>query len=145
QLSEVIKSSVGYLIVRLNDIKPEQSRAFKEVRTELLKKVQQEKTLDAYYALQQQVSTSAANNNDSLESAAVAADLQTKKTNWFTRRTVPAELNFKPVIQAIFEGSLIGADGASSANSDVINVEGDKAFVIRVDGYTPEKPQSLDQ
>lgn len=145
QLSDVIKSSVGYLIVRLNDIKPEQSRAFKEVRTELLKKVQQEKTLDAYYALQQQVSTAAANNNDSLASAEVAADLQAKKTNWFTRRTVPAELNFKPVIQAIFEGSLIGADGASSGNSDVINVEGDKAFVIRVDGYTPEKPQSFDQ
>ncbi|EGY29449.1 hypothetical protein Rin_00005760 [Candidatus Regiella insecticola 5.15] len=54
-------------------------------------------------------------------------------------------MNFKPVIQAIFEGSLIGADGASSGNSDVINVEGDKAFVIRVDGYTPEKPQSFDQ
>jgi len=145
QFSDVIKSSVGYLIVRLNDIKPEQSRAFKEVRTELLKKVQQEKTLDAYYALQQQVSTAAANNNDSLASAEVAADLQAKKTNWFTRRTVPTELNFKPVIQAIFEGSLIGADGASSGNSDVINVEGDKAFVIRVDGYTPEKPQSFDQ
>lgn len=145
QLSDVIKSSVGYLIVRLNDIKQEQSRAFKEVRTELLKKVQQEKTLDAYYALQQQVSTAAANNNDSLASAEVAADLQAKKTNWFTRRTVAAELNFKPVIQAIFEGSLIGADGASSGNSDVINVEGDKAFVIRVDGYTPEKPQSFDQ
>ncbi len=53
QLSDVIKSSVGYLIVRLNDIKPELVKPLSEVHDELAKKLKQEKALDAYYALQQ--------------------------------------------------------------------------------------------
>lgn len=145
QISNVIKSSVGYLIIRLNDIKPEKNRDLKEVRTFLLKKIKQEKTLEAYSDLQQKVSVAAAKNRDSLTLAEVVSDLKAKKTSWFTRFTVPTELDFKPVIQTIFDGSLIGSDGLSYKNSDVINVQEDKAFVIHVDGYRPERIRSFYQ
>lgn len=105
QLSDVVKSSVGYLIVRLNDIKPAQVKPLSEVHDALAKQVKQEKAVDAYYALQQKVSEAATSDNESLASAEDAAGAKAKQTGWFTRNAVPTEVNFKPVVQAIFEGA----------------------------------------
>ncbi|EKN3953884.1 peptidylprolyl isomerase [Yersinia enterocolitica] len=145
QLSDVVKSSVGYLIVRLNDIKPAQVKPLSEVHDALAKQVKQEKAVDAYYALQQKVSEAATSDNESLASAEEAAGAKAKQTGWFTRDAVPTEVNFKPVVQAIFEGGLVGENGAPGSNSDVITVDGDRAFVIRIDGHKPEGIEPFDQ
>lgn len=145
QLSDVVKSSVGYLIVRLNGIKPAQVKPLSEVHDALAKQVKQEKAVDAYYALQQKVSEAATSDNESLASAEEAAGAKAKQTGWFTRDAVPAEINFKPVVQAIFEGGLVGENGAPGSNSDVITVDGDRAFVIRIDGHKPEGIEPFDQ
>ncbi|MGN7973925.1 peptidylprolyl isomerase [Serratia sp. 22264] len=145
QLSGVVKSSVGYLVVRLNDIAPEKVKPLSEVRDDIAKQVKQEKAVDAYYALQQKVSEAATSDNESLASAEEAAGVKAAQTEWFTRDNVPAALNFKPVIQSIFDGSLIGEGGSPGSNSDVITVDGDRAFVIRVSGHKPEGIEPFDQ
>ncbi|MFJ3000049.1 peptidylprolyl isomerase [Raoultella planticola] len=145
QLSGAVKSSVGYLVVRLNDIEPEKVKPLSEVRDAIAKQVKQEKAVDAYYALQQKVSEAATSDNESLASAEEAAGVKAAHTDWFTRDNIPAALNFKPVIQSIFDGSLIGEAGAPGSNSDVITVDGDRAFVIRVSGHKPEGIEPFDQ
>ncbi|BEL74113.1 MULTISPECIES: peptidylprolyl isomerase [Serratia] len=145
QLSGVVKSSVGYLIVRLNDIEPEKVKPLSEVHDAIAKQVQQEKAVDAYYALQQKVSEAATSDNESLASAEEAAGVKAAQSDWFTRDNIPAALNFKPVVQAIFDGSLIGENGVPGSNSDVITVDGDRAFVVRVSGHKPEGIEPFDQ
>lgn len=145
QLSGVVKSSVGYLIVRLNDIEPEKLKPLSEVHDAIAKQVKQEKAVDAYYALQQKVSEAATSDNESLASAEEAAGVKAAQSDWFTRDNIPAALNFKPVVQAIFDGSLIGENGAPGSNSDVITVDGDRAFVVRVSGHKPEGIEPFDQ
>ena len=145
QLSGVVKSSVGYLIVRLNDIEPEKVKPLSEVHDAIAKQVQQEKAVDAYYALQQKVSEAATSDNESLASAEEAAGVKAAQSDWFTRDNIPAALNFKPVVQAIFDGSLIGENGAPGSNSDVMTVDGDRAFVVRVSGHKPEGIEPFDQ
>lgn len=145
QLSGVVKSFVGYLIVRLNDIEPEKLKPLSEVHDAIAKQVKQEKAVDAYYALQQKVSEAATSDNESLASAEEAAGVKAAQTDWFTRDNIPAALNFKPVVQAIFDGSLIGENGAPGSNSDVITVDGDRAFVVRVSGHKPEGIEPFDQ
>ncbi|MBH2906519.1 peptidylprolyl isomerase [Serratia marcescens] len=145
QLAGVVKSSVGYLIVRLNDIEPEKVKPLSEVHDAIAKQVQQEKAVDAYYALQQKVSEAATSDNESLASAEEAAGVKAAQSDWFTRDNIPAALNFKPVVQAIFDGSLIGENGAPGSNSDVITVDGDRAFVVRVSGHKPEGIEPFDQ
>lgn len=145
QLSGVVKSSVGYLIVRLNDIEPEKLKPLSEVHDAIAKQVQQEKAVNAYYALQQKVSEAATSDNESLASAEEAAGVKAAQSDWFTRDNIPAALNFKPVVQAIFDGSLIGENGAPGSNSDVITVDGDRAFVVRVSGHKPEGIEPFDQ
>lgn len=138
QVSGVIKSDNGFFILRLEDIKPEQVKPLTEVRASITDKLKQEKSLDAYYALQQKVSEAATNDNESLASAEEVAGVKAVHTDWFTQNQIPAGINFKPVVQAIFEGGLIGQDGAPGNNSDIITVDGDRAFVIRVDAHKAE-------
>ena len=143
QLSEVIKSSVGFLVARLDDVQPAQVKPLADVRNDIAAKVKQEKALDAYYALQQKVSDAASNDNESLAGAAQVAGLQVVETGWFGRDNLPEELNFKPVADAIFNGGLVGVNGAPGSNSDIIPVDGDRAFVLRISEHKAEAVKPL--
>lgn len=145
QLSGVIKSSVGFLVVRLDDVQPAQVKPFNDVRDELAAKVKQEKGLDAYYALQQKVSDAASNDNESLAGAEQAAGVKAVETGWFGRDNLPEELNFKPVSDAIFGGALVGENGTPGNNSDIITVDGDRAFVLRVSEHKAEAVKPLEE
>ena len=145
QLSGVIKSSVGFLIARLDDIQPAKAKPLSEVHDEIAAKVKQEKALDAWYALQQKVSEAASNDNETLTGAEQAAGAKAVETGWFGRDNLPEELNFKPVSDAIFEGGLVGANGAPGSNSDIITVDGDRAFVLRISEHKPQATKPLEE
>jgi peptidyl-prolyl cis-trans isomerase D len=145
QLSGAIKSSVGYLVVRLDDIQPEQVKPLADVHDIVADKVKQEKAVDAFYKIQQKVSEAASNDNESLAGAAQASGLKVVETNWITRDNLPDELNFDQVKQAIFNGGLVGQNGAPGNNSDIISVDGDRAFVLRISEHKPEAVKPLDQ
>ncbi|MCU6669164.1 peptidylprolyl isomerase [Enterobacteriaceae bacterium H4N4] len=144
QLSGVIKSSVGFLVARLDDVQPAKTKPLTEVRDDIAAKVKQEKALDAYYALQQKVSDAASNDNESLAGAEQVAGVKAVETGWFGQDSLPEELNFKPVSDAIFNGSLVGENGTPGSNSDIITVDGDRAFVLRVSEHKPEAIKPLD-
>ncbi|MEL4015593.1 peptidylprolyl isomerase [Dryocola clanedunensis] len=143
QLSGVIKSSVGFLVVRLDDVQPAKTKPLSEVHDAIADKVKQEKALDAYYALQQKVSDAASNDNESLAGAEQVAGVKAVETGWFGHDNLPAELNFKPVSEAIFNGGLVGQNGTPGSNSDIITVDGDRAFVLRVTEHKPEAIKPL--
>ncbi|MFY9993840.1 MAG: peptidylprolyl isomerase [Leclercia sp.] len=144
QLSGVIKSSVGFLVARLDDVQPAKTKPLADVRDEIAAKVKQEKALDTYYALQQKVSDAASNDNESLAGAEQVAGVKAVETGWFGQDSLPEELNFKPVADAIFNGSLVGENGTPGSNSDIITVDGDRAFVLRVSEHKPEAIKPLD-
>jgi len=145
QLSGVIKSSVGFLVVRLDDITPATTKPLADVRDDIAAKVKQEKALDGFYALQQKVSDAASNDNESLAGAEQAAGAKAVTTGWFGHDNLPEELNFKPVADAIFNGGLVGENGTPGSNSDIITVDGDRAFVLRVSEHKPEAIKPLDE
>ncbi|UVK77342.1 MAG: periplasmic folding chaperone [Sodalis sp. Fle] len=144
QLSRVIQSSVGFLIIRLDDIQPARVKALNSVvRDDIMAKVKQEKTMDAFYALQQKVSDAASNDNKTLVSVETVAGVKAKQTDWFSRDEMTAELNFYAVKQVLFDGSLLGSNGMPGRNSDVISIDGNRAFIIRVTDHKPERVKQL--
>ncbi|MDQ1212035.1 peptidylprolyl isomerase [Pantoea anthophila] len=145
QMSGVIKSSVGFLVVRLDDIQAEQVKPLADVHSAIAAKVKQEKGVDAFYKLQQKVSEAASNDNESLAGAEQASGLKAQETGWFSQDSLPDALNFDPVKQAIFNGGLVGQNGAPGNNSDIITVDGDRAFVLRISDHKPEAVKPLDQ
>jgi len=143
QLSGVIKSSVGFLVARLDDVQTAKVKPLSEARDDIAAKVKQEKALDAYYALQQKVSDAASNDTESLAGAEQAAGVKAVETGWFSHDNLPEELNFKPVADAIFNGGLVGENGTPGSNSDIITVDGDRAFVLRISEHKPEAVKPL--
>ncbi|NRN27794.1 peptidylprolyl isomerase [Photorhabdus heterorhabditis] len=145
QISSVIKVPNGFAIFHLDDVKPQITKPLSEVRSEIEKTVKQEKAVDVFYALQQKVSDAATNDNESLVAAEEVSGTKVVTTGWFDRNNVPAEINFGSVIHEIFEGNLVDGQGPTGVNSDVISVEGDRAFVLRVDNYKPEIVQPFEK
>lgn len=143
QLSGVIKSSVGYLVVRLDDIKPAQQESFAEVQQRIMDKLKQQKDLDAWYAMQQKVGDAASNDNDSLQDAAQVAGLKIQQTDWFSRNNIPKDLDYKPLQDVIFGGSLLDDNGKPNGNSNIITTEGDRAFVLRIADHKAQSVQPL--
>ncbi|MFP2238337.1 peptidylprolyl isomerase [Pseudescherichia vulneris] len=143
QLSGVIKSSVGFLVARLDDSEAAKVKPLTEVHDQIAAKVKQEKALDAYYAMQQKVSDAASNDNESLAGASQVSGIKVVETGWFGHDNLPEELNFKPVSDAIFNGGLVGQNGTPGSNSDIITVDGDRAFVLRVSEHKAESVKPL--
>lgn len=143
QLSGVIKSSVGFLVARLDDVQDAKVKSLADVHDEIAAKVKQEKALDAFYAMQQKVSDAASNDNESLAGASQVSGIKVVETGWFGHDNLPEELNFKPVSDAIFNGGLVGENGTPGSNSDIITVDGDRAFVLRVSEHKAESVKPL--
>lgn len=143
QLSGVIASSPGFIIARLDDTLPEKVKPLSEVHNDVSAKLKQEKAIADFYKLQQKISDAASNDNESLASAEQVAGVKAADTDWFTRDNLPAELKFKAVQDAIFNGALLGENGAPGSNSDVITVDGDRAFVLRIHEHKPEAVKAL--
>ncbi len=145
QISGVIKSSVGFLVARLDDLQPAKVKPLAEVHDAIAQKLKQEKGLDAFYAQQQKVGDAAMNDTESLAGAEQAAGVKAVESGWFDRNSLPKELDFKPVADAIFGGALLGENGTPGSNSDIITVDGDRAFVLRIAEHKPEAVKPLDE
>lgn len=145
QLSGVIKSLLGFMIVRLDDIESAQLSPLSIVHDEVAAKVKQEKAIHAYFALQQKISDAASNDNETLASAEAASGIKVQETDWFSRNNVPPELNYDAVKQVLFNNTLLlGSHDTPGSNSDVITVDSNRAFVIRIADYRPEHVQPLE-
>lgn len=66
EIRGVIKSSVGYLIARLDDLQPEQVQPLSAVHDAVAQKAEQDAAVSEFYQLQQKVNDAASNNNSSL-------------------------------------------------------------------------------
>lgn len=145
QISAVIKSASNYIIFRLDDIKPEAVKPFQSVKTEIANTLKNEKAINAFYSLQQTASRAAMDDNESLTAAEKATGIKAVTTGWFSRNNLPEEIRFDKMADTIFNGNLVDKNGPTGINSDVINVDGDRAFVIRVEKYKPQVTQPFDE
>ncbi|MBP6123270.1 MULTISPECIES: peptidylprolyl isomerase [Providencia] len=144
QVSEPIKAQDNFVIFRLDDIKPEATKPFEQVKENIEVSLLQDKNIKQFYDLQQKVSEAATNDNESLISVENVSGLKVVTTDWFDRNNPPAELNFPKVINEIFSDRLVDKNGSTGINSDVINVEGDRAFVVRVAQYKAETTEPFE-
>ncbi|MBK5145370.1 peptidylprolyl isomerase [Budviciaceae bacterium BWR-B9] len=145
QLSDVIHSDMGYLIVRLNDIQAAKEKPLEEVKAEITKNLLQDKSYNKFEDIQTKIMDGAASNNLSLDAAEKASGLKAVESGWLSRDNMPKELAYPEVVQAIFNGDLFGVKGAPGPNSDLITVEGDRAFVLRIVEHRPEAVQPFEE
>ncbi|MGP1956418.1 MAG: peptidylprolyl isomerase [Arsenophonus sp. NC-PE1-MAG3] len=145
QVSSIIKSTTNYMIFRLDDIKPEFIKPFQSVKTEIANTIKSKKAINAFFLLQQTASRAAIDDNKSLITTEKVTGIKAVTTDWFSRNNLPEEIKFDKVADAIFNGNLVDKNKLTNINSDVINVDSERAFIIRVEKYKPEVIQLFNE
>lgn len=134
QISGIIKSPVGNLIIRLDNIQSEKLIPLKMVRTNIAHKIEQEKKLDIYYKLQKKMreTTNQFKYNN-------AVGWRTVETEWFNIHNIPEELNYNAVKKIIFKTTARQLK-KSSINAYVVTVDSNHCHYIFVINFIHHRP-----
>ena len=138
-VSKVVKSEFGFHLIKLTDLKIEQTKAFEEVRDELSVKVSNEKAQNDFFALQQKMAQISFEFPDSLDDAAEAVNLSVQTSVWLSRAGNTLPFNDLQVIDAIFSDLVLN----DNVNSDLIEVNDNLAIVVRLNEYQAVQVKAL--
>lgn len=141
QLSEVVQSSFGYHIVKLDDIKGAQPESFESRQKELVKELKQNEIDNAFYERSELIATIAYENDQVLEPVAEALGVKIKKSELFTRVNGKDIANNQAVRDAAFSSAVL----KENRNSDVIEVGKNHIVVLRINEHVATKPKTFDE
>ena len=129
--TELIKTSFGYHVIKLTELKPEIVQNFAEVKTELHAKVSSDKAQDKFYEQSQEMAQISFEFPDSLEDAANEVNAKVETSSWLSRGGNAAPFDSIKVMEAAFSDLVI----QDNMNSDLIEVDDNTALVLRLNKY----------
>ncbi|MGF1701423.1 peptidylprolyl isomerase [Photobacterium makurazakiensis] len=140
-VSEVVQSDFGFHIIKMDDIKAPKVKPFADVRDEITAELREQRAVEAFYDLQNQLAETAFEMPDSLDDAAEAINGTVQTTDFFSQSDAPELLASPAVLQALFSAE-VREDGL---NSDVIEIAPEHVIVVRVDDYRDEMILPFDE
>ena len=139
-VSEPIKTSFGYHIIKLTEIKPGGITPLAEVKSDVEQKVRREQAEELYYETAERFSEAVYEHPDSLTEAAEQLTMKVKATSPQTRAEVAAMFS-SAAADAVWETEVL-TQGLASAPVEI----GDHRIVaVRVTRYEPSHLPSLEQ
>ncbi len=142
-ISIPIAMNSTYLIFKLNQIEPSKIKTLDQVSKEIKQQITLDMARKAFFTLQQKVGDTIHQDPYSFVELEKIPDINIVETDWFDHTNLPEALNYQNLIDLLFSNSLNAKDDSPAVNSDLLQVEGDKAFVLRVIGYKPKTYKSL--
>ncbi|MDP7591479.1 MAG: SurA N-terminal domain-containing protein [Litorilituus sp.] len=139
--TELVKTSFGYHIIKLTELKPEVIENLADIKVELTAKVSNEKAQDVFYEKTQKLAEVSFEFPDSLDDAASEVNASVTTSTWLSRTGNSAPFDNAKVIDAAFSDIVL----QDNMNSDVIEVGDDVALVLRLDTYQEAKVKPLDE
>ncbi|AEX21343.1 peptidylprolyl isomerase [Vibrio sp. EJY3] len=140
-VSELVKSDFGYHIIKLEELKDSVAKPFADVAAEIKQELVDQKAVDKFYELQNELERVAFEYPDSLDDASKAVDQEVKTTGFVSQADAPEVLRNPAVIQAILSPE-VKEDGL---NSEAIEVAPEHIVVVRVEEARPETVLPLDE
>ena len=137
----VVESAFGYHLIKLTDLKAEETTPFEQIKDEIYQQVKQDKAAEEFFALQQRMAEIAFEVPDTLEDVAAEVNSEIKQTSLFTRNTAPQPINGAPALTAAFSDEVL----LDKVNSDIIEVADGHVLVLRVKEHEVERTRSLDE
>jgi len=133
--TELVKTSFGYHIIKLTELKKQVIQSLVEVETELQAKVSNEKALDKFYAQTQEMARVSFEFPDSLEDAASEVNTTIETSAWLSNSGIntnnKAPFNDPKVLEAAFSDLVL----QDNLNSDIIELNDNEALVLRLNTY----------
>ncbi|VAW59048.1 hypothetical protein MNBD_GAMMA11-3232 [hydrothermal vent metagenome] len=139
-VSGVVKSSFGYHIIRLDDIKRAEVVSFESRKADLIAQYQTQKIEDSFYEKSELMATTAYENDQSLQEVADALNLEIKTLAAFSRFQGTGVAENPKVRNAAFDSAVL----VEGRNSDVIEPGSNHALVLRVEKHTETKAKALE-
>jgi len=134
-ITQLVKTSFGYHVIKLTDLKPEVVQTLSAVKNELHTKVSNEKAQEQFYTQTQELARVSFEFPDSLDDAASEVNAEIKTSNWVSSDNVnpvnKAPFDNAQVISAAFSALVV----QDSMNSDVIELDNNTAMVLRLNTY----------
>lgn len=140
-VSELVKSDFGYHIIKLEELKDSVAKPFADVAAEIKQELVDQKAVDKFYELQNELERVAFEYPDSLDDASKAVDQEVKSTGFVSQADAPEVLRNPAVMQAILSPE-VKEDGL---NSEAIEVAPEHIVVVRVEEARPETVLPLDE
>ena len=127
QYSEPLKVDNTYHIIKVLDSKSV-VLPLSEVKERIEAQIRRDLLAGHFSAAEKQMAEKAFENQSSLQAAADAAGVKVQESDYFSRTSVPAELNFPAVISAVFDSDI----SQGGTNSESMNVGEYHSIVVRV-------------
>lgn len=140
ELSEPVKTSFGYHLIKITELIPAQIKSFDEVKDELRQSFQHNTAENRFYDLGQTLTEQAYEHPDSLEPAAKALNLKLEQSGLFTREAGEGLAAEAAVRQAAFSEEVL-----NGRNSDPIELGNERAVVVRVKEHQPASDKPLSE
>lgn len=140
-VSELVKSDFGYHIIKLEELKDSVATPFADVESEIRQELVDQKAVDKFYELQNELERVAFEYPDSLDDASKAVNQEVKTTGFVSQADAPEVLRNPAVMQAILSPE-VKEDGL---NSEAIEVAPEHIIVVRVEDARPETVLPLDE
>lgn len=138
-LSEPVKTSFGYHLIKVTELEPASTKRYEEVRDELAKSLKRSAAENKFYELGQTLTEQSFEHPDTLEPAAKALNLPIQETALFTRDSGTGAAAEKEVRDAAFNSDVLGGK-----NSEPVEIGGEKVYVVRVKEHQPAAVKPLD-
>ncbi|MDX2366833.1 MAG: SurA N-terminal domain-containing protein [Colwellia sp.] len=133
--TELVKTSFGYHVIKLTELKAEVIQSLAEVKTELQAKVSNEKAQDKFYTQTQEMARVSFEFPDSLDDAASEVNTTIETSTWLSNSGIntnnKAPFNDPKVLEAAFSDLVI----QDNLNSDILELNDNEALVLRLNAY----------
>ncbi|MDW2167707.1 peptidylprolyl isomerase, partial [Vibrio sp. 2099] len=100
-MSGLVKSDFGYHIIKLEELKDAVAKPFDEVAAEIKQELVDQKAVDQFYELQNELERVAFEYPDSLDDASKAINQEVKTTDFISQVDAPEVLRNQAVMQAL--------------------------------------------
>lgn len=141
QVSDVIKTSFGYHIIRFDEAKSENIISFEDKKSGLEAQFKAQLLEDGFYEKSELMATTAYENDQSLQEVADALGLDIKSTDAFSKTQGKGVAANAKVRNAAFSPDVL----TEGRNSEIIELAKNHALVLRVDTHTEAKAKTLDE
>jgi peptidyl-prolyl cis-trans isomerase D len=141
EVSEAVRSSFGYHLIKLTGIKEANVKPFDEAKADVEKAYRKAEGEKLYFEMAEQLANLSYEDPKSLEPAANALGLTIEQSDWVSRDQATGVFATPKVLGALFSEDVL----KERNNSELIEIDGTSSIVLRVTDHQESSVQPLEK